>query len=462
MFQRLRAEGRRLPVVVLTGRPEFRDAVQCLDDGADDYMTKPFRFEELLRAVRVHLHAPRTAEVAEEPAVGGVRLDMLGRRVTVNGRRIDLTAREFALLKLLMRHHDQVLSRSQILSHVWGYTAEPGTNVVNVFVSALRRKLGGGFIESVRGVGYRMRGDLDPSSTPSEPDPGTVTARFDANDTGGVVTDPRVGNPRHWLGLLGSMRVRIVLAVALLLSLSAGVSIILLRNVLLDRLDEEITVALDREAEEFAILADGDNPRTGEPFGDDFEALFDLYLAREVPDEGETLLAFVDGRVYDDEGLADGGIRGAAGRRDRLLADTGHPGGGHVGHRRRQRPVRDPPADRRRPRRPVRRSQLSGNGAGRDQRRRAHPGLCPVRDDRDRVPARAGAGWASAPSLEPARRHRPDDLGHRSDQADPGARERRGRRASRPRSTTCWNGSSGPTRHNDASSTTPATSCALR
>ena len=170
VLQRLRAEGRRMPVVVLTGRPEFRDAVQCLDDGADDYMTKPFRFEELLARIRVRLRAPRTAEVTEL-AVGGVRLDVLGRRATVNGRRIDLTAREFALLELLMRHHDQVLSRSQILSHVWGYTAEPGTNVVNVYVSALRKKLGGGFVESVRGVGYRMRGDLDPSSTPAEPDP---------------------------------------------------------------------------------------------------------------------------------------------------------------------------------------------------------------------------------------------------------------------------------------------------
>ena len=124
----------------------------------------------------------------------------------------------------------------------------------------------------------------------------------------------------------------------MLLALSAGVSIILLRNVLLDRLDEEITVALDREAEEFAILADGDNPRTGEPFGDDFEALFDLYLAREVPDEGETLLAFVDGRVYDDESSPTAVSAERLDERDRLLADTGHPGGGHVGHRRRQRP----------------------------------------------------------------------------------------------------------------------------
>ena len=125
--------------------------------------------------------------------------------------------------------------------------------------------------------------------------------RVDANDTAGAADAHKAAEPRHWQGLLGSMRVRIVLAVVVLLALSAGASIILLRNVLLDRLDEEITVALEREAEEFEILADGMDPRTGEPFGDDFRAVFDLYFAREVPDEGETLLAFVDGRLHDTE-----------------------------------------------------------------------------------------------------------------------------------------------------------------
>ena len=100
-----------MPVVVLTGRPELRDAVQCLDDGADDYMTKPFRFEELLARIRARLRTPRTAEVAVLE-VGAVRLDVLGRRATVSGRMIELTAREFALLELLMRNHDQVLTRS--------------------------------------------------------------------------------------------------------------------------------------------------------------------------------------------------------------------------------------------------------------------------------------------------------------------------------------------------------------
>jgi DNA-binding response OmpR family regulator len=156
VLQELRAAGRRLPVIVLTGRPELRDAVQSLDDGADDYMTKPFRFEELLARVRARLRTPRTVEVSVLE-VATVRLDLLARRASVAGRAVDLTAREFALLELFMRHPDQVLSRSQILSHVWGYTAEPGTNVINVYVAMLRKKLGVDVIESVRGVGYCMR-----------------------------------------------------------------------------------------------------------------------------------------------------------------------------------------------------------------------------------------------------------------------------------------------------------------
>jgi signal transduction histidine kinase len=109
------------------------------------------------------------------------------------------------------------------------------------------------------------------------------------------------GEPGHWQGLLGSMRVRIVVTLTLLLALSAAVSIALLRSALRDRLDEEITVGLQREAEEFALIANGTNPQTGEPFGTDFAAMFDLYFRREVPDEGETLLAFVDGELYHSE-----------------------------------------------------------------------------------------------------------------------------------------------------------------
>jgi DNA-binding response OmpR family regulator len=156
VLQELRRRGRNVPVLVLTGRPEMRDAVACLDVGADDYMTKPFRFEELLARVRARLRAPGT----EEPTVldvGPVELDLMTRRVKVGGGEIALTPREYRLLEVFMRHPDQVLSREQLLAHAWGYAVEPGTNVVNVYVSALRKKLGDEAIEAVRGVGYRLR-----------------------------------------------------------------------------------------------------------------------------------------------------------------------------------------------------------------------------------------------------------------------------------------------------------------
>jgi two-component system copper resistance phosphate regulon response regulator CusR len=157
VLQRLRTERRALPVIVLTGRPELRDAVECLDVGADDYMTKPFRFEELLARIRLRMRSPRTS-APRVLTVGGIRLDLLSRRAFAGGAMVELTAREFALLELLMTHPDQVLSRPQILSHVWGYTADPDTNVINVYIAALRKKLGAEVIESVRGAGYRFRG----------------------------------------------------------------------------------------------------------------------------------------------------------------------------------------------------------------------------------------------------------------------------------------------------------------
>jgi DNA-binding response OmpR family regulator len=132
--------------------------VACLDVGADDYMTKPFRFEELLARVRARLRAPGTEE-STVLAVGSLELDLRTRRVRLDGREIDLTPREYRLLEVFMRHPDQVLSREQLLSHAWGYAVEPGTNVINVYVGALRKKLGEGTIEAVRGVGYRLRLD---------------------------------------------------------------------------------------------------------------------------------------------------------------------------------------------------------------------------------------------------------------------------------------------------------------
>ncbi len=155
VLQEIRSRGKTLPVLVLTGRGE-RDVVMCLDAGADDYMRKPFHFEELLARVRTRLRSAGTEE-GYVLSAGQVRLDLKTRRATVGERTVDLTGREFTLLETLLRNADQVLSREQLLSHAWGYFFEPSTNVVNVYVSSLRKKLGTDVIESVRGVGYRLR-----------------------------------------------------------------------------------------------------------------------------------------------------------------------------------------------------------------------------------------------------------------------------------------------------------------
>jgi DNA-binding response OmpR family regulator len=151
----MRRRGERMPVVVLTARDAVPDRVAGLELGADDYVTKPFSFEELLARVRARLRDDRHEE-ATMLRVGDVTLDLRTRRADVVGRSVELTAREFALAETFMRHAGQVLSREQLLSHVWGYDFDPGSNVVEVYVRYLRRKLGGERIETVRGMGYRF------------------------------------------------------------------------------------------------------------------------------------------------------------------------------------------------------------------------------------------------------------------------------------------------------------------
>jgi two-component system copper resistance phosphate regulon response regulator CusR len=129
--------------------------VAGLEGGADDYITKPFRFEELLARVRVRLRGERAAEPTVLK-VGGAALDLRTRQGIVEGRAVDLSAREFALAEFFFRHPGQVLSREQLLSHVWGYDFDPGSNIVDVYVGYLRRKLGKDRITSIRGMGYRL------------------------------------------------------------------------------------------------------------------------------------------------------------------------------------------------------------------------------------------------------------------------------------------------------------------
>lgn len=159
VLDQLRAQGSTVPVVVLTARDSVTDTVSALEGGADDYMPKPFRFAELLARVRLRLRPgpgpdPRARD--EVLAAAGVQLDLRTRRAEVDGRTIDLSAREFALAEIFMLNAGQVLSREQLLDQVWGFDFDPGSNVVDVYVGYLRRKLGPGTIETVRGMGYRF------------------------------------------------------------------------------------------------------------------------------------------------------------------------------------------------------------------------------------------------------------------------------------------------------------------
>ena len=155
VLNELRGEGQSLPVVILTARDSVSDTVVGLEGGADDYITKPFRFDELLARVRVRLRDAR----ATEPTVlqvGEAALDLRTRQAIVEGFALDLSKREFALAEVFFRHPGQVLAREQLLSHVWGYDYDPGSNIIDVYVGYLRKKLGKNRITSVRGMGYRL------------------------------------------------------------------------------------------------------------------------------------------------------------------------------------------------------------------------------------------------------------------------------------------------------------------
>jgi two-component system OmpR family response regulator len=161
VIEQLRARRRQTPVLILSARHTVDDRVKGLQAGGDDYLTKPFAFAELLARVQALL---RRAGGASEPTrlvVGDLTLDLLSRKVERAGRTIELRPREFALLEYLMRHPGRVLSKTMILSHVWGYSFDPGTNVVDVLVSRLRDQVDEGFdrkmIHTVRGAGYVVK-----------------------------------------------------------------------------------------------------------------------------------------------------------------------------------------------------------------------------------------------------------------------------------------------------------------
>jgi two-component system OmpR family response regulator len=154
----LRGRGSTIPILMLTARDATGDRVAGLDAGADDYLVKPFAFEELLARVRALLRRPREA-VPVSLSLGGIVLDSASRTVAVGSTSIPLTLREYAVLEYLMRHPNQVLTREQILANVWDFSFDAWSNVVDVHVKNVRKKLGtihGKSITTIRGVGYRF------------------------------------------------------------------------------------------------------------------------------------------------------------------------------------------------------------------------------------------------------------------------------------------------------------------
>jgi DNA-binding response OmpR family regulator len=158
VLQGLRGQGVTLPVIILTARDDINDKVTGLELGADDYMTKPFSFKELLARVRVRLRVSYPTSSADPSILiaGSIVLDLKSRKVKFQEEWIELPTREFILAETFFRHPSQILSRQQLLDQVWGYDYEPGSNIVDVYVGYLRKKLGNNLIETVRGAGYRL------------------------------------------------------------------------------------------------------------------------------------------------------------------------------------------------------------------------------------------------------------------------------------------------------------------
>jgi two-component system, OmpR family, copper resistance phosphate regulon response regulator CusR len=159
VLRALRERGATIPVLVLSGRARVDERVKGLDLGADDYLAKPFAFEELLARVRANLRFRAPVLPDTRLHAGGISIDLLLREVTINGRPASLSDREFSLLKAFLTYPSQVLSRQELLSIAWGMDFDTRTNLVDVYVRYLRRKLGQRVIETVHGVGYRLRAD---------------------------------------------------------------------------------------------------------------------------------------------------------------------------------------------------------------------------------------------------------------------------------------------------------------
>jgi two-component system OmpR family response regulator len=157
LLRRWREAGMAVPVVVLTARGSWHEKVQGIDSGADDYVAKPFRMEELLARLR-GLIRRASGQVTPQIRCGGVTLDPRLSRVTLDGTPVRLTGHEFRVLSYLMHHRERVVSQAELTEHIYAQDFDRDSNTVEVFVARLRRKLGAGFIETVRGLGYRVSG----------------------------------------------------------------------------------------------------------------------------------------------------------------------------------------------------------------------------------------------------------------------------------------------------------------
>jgi DNA-binding response OmpR family regulator len=155
VLRALRKSWASLPVVILTARGDIDDRVVGLDLGADDYVPKPFAIEELVARIRARLR-PQPDGTATKLNVGDLELDLIAHRARLTGKIVELTSREFALLEMLMRHAGRAVPRSDLLSNVWGLDFDPRSNLVDVYIRYLRRKVGDDRIQTVRGVGYRI------------------------------------------------------------------------------------------------------------------------------------------------------------------------------------------------------------------------------------------------------------------------------------------------------------------
>jgi DNA-binding response OmpR family regulator len=159
ILEELRGQGAELSIIILTARDDIQYKVAGLEGGADDYVTKPFRFEELLARVRLRLRNHQTSPSKDEMLLqhGDIIINLRTRQVFYQNQNIELSTREFLLLETLVRHRGQILSREQLLDHVWGYNYDPGSNIVDVYVGYLRKKINSDFIETIRGMGYRWK-----------------------------------------------------------------------------------------------------------------------------------------------------------------------------------------------------------------------------------------------------------------------------------------------------------------